>query len=63
MLIILLFQGSFIISRGMSPRKNARKVTTIFFNRCYNIEKLTPSTPKKSFSRRKKGKKVGKKIG
>jgi len=40
-----------------------RKVTIIFFNRCYNIEKLTPSTPKKSFSRRKKGKKVGKKIG
>ena len=48
---------------GARPPKIARKDTTIFFNRCYNIEKLTPSTPKKSFSRRKKGKKVGKKIG
>ena len=46
---------------GARPPKIARKDTTIFFNRCYNIEKLTLSQRKKTFSRRKKGQKDGKK--
>ena len=48
---------------GARPPKIARKDTTIFSNRCYNIEKLTLSQRKKTFSRRKKGQKDGKKIG
>ena len=34
------------------PLKNDRKDTIIFSNRCNNIEKLTPLTPKKFVSRR-----------
>ena len=41
----------------------ARKVTTIFSNRCNIIEKLTPVGAKKSVSRREKGKINGKRIG
>jgi hypothetical protein len=56
MFIVLGFSRDSITEIG-------RKDTIIFFNRCYNIEKLTPRTLKKPFSRRKKGKKVGKKTG
>ena len=48
---------------GARPPKIARKDTTIFSNRCYNIEKLTLSQRKKSFKQKKKGQKDGKKIG
>ena len=46
---------------GARPPKIARKDTTIFSNRCYNIEKLTLSQRKKLFHVAKKGKKMAKK--
>ena len=46
MLIIYKFQGFHAMSRGAYPSKNARKDTTIFFNRCNFIEKLTQANRK-----------------
>ena len=43
--------------------KNDRKDTTIFFNRCTFIEKLTPHPLKKIGLRRQKGKNDGKNFG
>jgi len=57
---------SFIVERFSGEVKEsilpeiARKDTTIFFNRCTFIKKLTPRTTKKSAARCKKERKSGK---
>ena len=62
MLIIYKFQGFHAFFREGYPPKNARKDTTIFFNRCYFIEKLTPCHQKKQVRGRKNIKKTGKNV-
>jgi hypothetical protein len=46
MLIIYKFQGFHAFFREGYPPKNARKDTTIFFNRCNFIENLTQANRK-----------------
>ena len=61
MLIIYKFQGFHAMSRGAYPPKNARKDTTIFFNRYNFIEKLTQVKQKNCFQVAKSAKKMAKK--